>query len=67
MAIEFNENEVTAKTIFVGDDEFAMTAGNRLQVRDNETGEIVDRLDVTVPEGKAWNVTVFVRIEESDA
>jgi len=50
-----------------GGETFTMSAGKRLQVRDNETGEIVDRFNELVPEGKAWTVRVEIAIAETDA
>ena len=51
----------------VGGETFTMSAGKRLQIRDNETGEIIDRFDETVPTGKAWTVTIDISIAETDA
>lgn len=51
----------------VGGTTFTMSAGKRLQIRDNETGEIVDSFNELVPEGKAWTVTIDIAIAETDA
>ena len=45
----------------------ALTAGTRFQIRDNETGSIVNRLDEVVPSGKVWTLTVAIHVIETDA
>jgi len=56
-----------AQTVYYDGDEFSMSAGKSLQIRDNETGEIVNRLTVTVPNGKAWNtVRIYLTVIETD-
>ncbi len=64
MAINLNILVVTAKTIFTGDDNFQLAAGKHLKVETSPNG--VDIYDGVVPAGKSWNVTVFMRIEESN-
>ena len=58
---------VAATSHSVGGETFTMSAGKTLQIRDNETGEIVNRFDESVPAGKAWHVTIDISIAETDA
>jgi len=51
----------------VGGETFTLSAGKQIQIRDNETGSIVNRLALTVPAGKAWSVTIDISIAETDA
>ena len=65
MAITLNEKAVIAKTVFDGDDVFVLSAGQDLKIESSPDGE--EHYSDTVPEGKSWAVTVFLRIEETDA
>ena len=65
MAIDLSTENVTAKNIYTGDDTFTLAAGKSLKVESSPNGE--EHYDDTVPEGKSWSVTVFLRIEETDA
>lgn len=70
MAIEFATTTRAAQaetSHSVGGETFELSAGKQLQIRDNETGEVVNRLSETVPAGKAWSVTIDVAIAETDA
>jgi len=67
MAIELSEQDVAAHKTIVGDDTYVLTAGQRLQVRMGEAGEIETLLDEQVPVGKQWNGIVYIRITETDA
>ena len=51
----------------VGGETFSLSSGNKVQIRDNETGEILTRFEGEVPAGKKWVVTVEVAIAETDA
>jgi len=55
-----------ASVVYYDGEEFQLSAGTRMQLRDNETGEIVNRLDEIVPAGKVWNVSVYVSVIETD-
>jgi len=48
-----------------GDDTFQVPAGKHLKIKVSPKGE--EMLDVVVPEGKVWTVTVSVRVIETDA
>jgi hypothetical protein len=48
-----------------GDDTFEIAAGKSLRIETTPSGEEI--LDVEVPEGKVWTVTVSVRVIEEDA
>jgi len=50
---------------YLGNDVFVLTSGTRLQIRDNETGEIVERLDEVVPSGKSWEIHLHITITET--
>lgn len=64
--INLSEYNIPQSRKLVGDETFPVPAGRRVQVRHNNSGEIVNVLDETVPAGKTWSVTVFVTIEETD-
>ena len=64
MAIVLSETEVTACTVFVGDDTFALVAGEKLRIQKGPAGSPTDVYFDTVPAGKTWNVTVYLRIDE---
>ena len=49
-----------------GGETFTLSAGKRLQIRHNESGEIVDVLDETVPSGKEWEVSISVQVSQTD-
>ena len=49
-----------------GDETFALESGKRLRVQKFAPGA-VDVLDVTVPAGKDWTITMTIQIEERDA
>jgi len=66
MSIELSDIEITANTTYTGDDTVTVPAGKRFQVRHNVNGEIEDILDETTPAGKSREITVFVRITETD-
>jgi len=65
MAIDLSEEVVTAKTVYVGDDTFELVAEKTLKIESSPSGDTF--YDDTVPEGKVWAVTVFLRIVETDA
>jgi hypothetical protein len=44
---------------------FVLSAGSKMQIRDNETGEIVNRLNETVPDDKQWSVSISLSIIET--
>lgn len=48
-----------------GDGTFEVTAGKHLKIETSPRGEEI--LNVVVPEGKVWTVTVSVRVIETDA
>ena len=64
MAITLVEQEVIAKTILVGSDEFSVAAGKSLTIETAPSGEEI--LNEEVPAGKSWQVTVSVQIVETD-
>lgn len=49
----------------VGTETFDLSAGKQIQIRDNETGEILNRFNEAVPSGKKWVVTIDVAIVET--
>jgi len=51
----------------MGDGDLILTSGTKFRIRDNETGEWVDSLDVKVPNGKKWVVKISLNIVETDA
>ncbi len=53
-----------AKLLKQGSDSFAVTAGQRLTIETSPGGTEV--LDVEVPAGKAWAVSITVTITETD-
>ena len=55
------------RTNYMGDGDFILTSGTKFRIRDNETGEWVDSLDVKVPNGKKWVVKISLNIVETDA
>jgi len=65
MAIDLSLEEVTAKIIYKGDDVFELAEGQILKIESSPDGE--EHYEGTVPEGKSWAVTLFLRIEETDA
>ncbi len=65
MAIELNEEPVSARTLKRGDGSFTMAAGKTLKIETSPAGE--ELLEVEVPEGKQWSVSIFVSVVETDA
>lgn len=65
--MDLEESVVTYNNKFIGNENFDLAAGDRLQLRKRVSGEITDFLDETVPGSKSWNVIISVKIEESDA
>jgi len=65
MTIDLSELNVTAKDVFTGDDTFELVAGKSLKIETSPDGD--DIYEGEVPAGKKWNVTVFLKIEETDA
>ena len=55
------------RTNYMGDGDLILTSGTKFRIRDNETGEWVDSLDVKVPNGKKWVVKISLNIVETDA
>ena len=62
MAIELNEISTPAQTELKGRGVYTLTAGQVFKIECNE-----DVLDESVPEGKAWRVTITINIDETDA
>lgn len=54
--------EIINRVDRIGDDDFELTTGQSLKIETSPNGEEI--LDVTVPEGKTWNVHVAVVITE---
>ena len=52
---------------YTSTDDFNLPAGKRIQLRDNGTGEVIDRFDEMVPAGKSWRVQINIEITETDA
>jgi len=70
MTIELATTSQAAKAATshsVGGETFVLSAGKQIQIRDNESGEVVNRFSETVPSGKVWSVTIDVAIAETDA
>ena len=63
MAIELRTEALPARTTKTGNDTFTVAAGKRLIVETSPQGDEI--LDVEVPAGKTWTVTVNVYIQES--
>lgn len=60
MAITLTEETRAARTAKIGNDVFEMTAGETLEIKDEEE----ELLSATVPAGKTWTVQIGVYIEE---
>ena len=65
MAIKLNENERVAKKTYSGSDAFTVLAGEELKIEIAPQGDEI--LDVEVPEGKVWRVSISLVIDEVDA
>lgn len=65
--MELADASIVASTQYLGNDDFTLSAGKRIQIRDNESGSIVNRLDVEVPAGKSWEVHIHMTVKETDA
>jgi len=65
MAIDLSSNEVPSQTLKTGDDSFELAAGKSLKVETIPNGS--ELLNETVPEGKKWQVVVYVSIVETAA
>ena len=63
MAIELRTEALPARTTKTGNDTFTVAAGKHLIVETSPQGDEI--LDVEVPAGKTWTVTVNVYIQES--
>ncbi len=62
MAIVLDTEERLAKIIKTGSDTVEIAAGKFLKIETTPSGE--ELLNVEVPGGKTWTVTVTVHIEE---
>ena len=65
MAIVLEDIVISAKTIWSGFDTFDLATGKKLEIKKKTPTENI--LDVEVPSGKSWHVTVSIYIEEKDA
>lgn len=61
--VEFDVRSIPCHVVKVGDAYFPLASGDRLKIETSPQGSEI--LDLTVPDGKSWNVTMFVRIEET--
>ena len=61
--VEFDVRSIPYHVVKVGDAYFPLASGDRLTIETSPQGSEI--LDLTVPDGKSWNVTMFVRIEET--
>jgi len=66
-AIPIKVETPTGDILYRGDETFGLSAGTRMQVRDNETGDPVNRFNESVPAGKKWSVRILLEITETDA
>ena len=64
MAIDLSAQEITAQDVYTGDDTFALAAGKTITIETSPNGD--ELYSGTVPEGKAWNITIFLKIVETD-
>ena len=62
--MELTEESLPARMKRRGCQTFAMAAGKSLKIETSPSGEEI--LDVEVPTGKAWQVTVNVHVVETD-
>ncbi len=62
MVIDLSTENVTPKVVQKGDDIFQLTSGKALKIESTPNGE--EHFNGTVPEGKTWSVTVFLKIVE---
>ena len=63
--MELNHEVVQAYAQYDGHDVRELEAGRRLRIRVTG-GAVIEILDVTVPEGKVWDVLITVKVEERD-
>ena len=57
-----------ALTRYVGEDRVVLAEGDKVRAQKQVSGETLDILALqTVPAGKEWDVTIAVRITETDA
>ncbi len=67
MSIDLDTVRESGDKVMSAADVYILSAGSRTQLRDNETGEVIDRMDETVPDGKVWTVNVSIQIIEANA
>lgn len=63
--MELNESIITAKKEMSANDIFQVQSGKKLEMAHWNPGKIQD-LDLTVPNGKKWEVKVDIVILETD-
>ena len=65
MAIVLSEYNIPVSRKLIGDEKIDAVAGQSVKIETSPNGE--ELLDITVPAGKKWYVTLYVKIEETDA
>lgn len=67
MAIDLSETVRPAQILRIGDTEYELSEGEGLRIQHGVVENPVTDLQVQVPQGRKWQVLVFVRIEETTA
>ena len=65
MAVDLSTTNVYRHDKIVGDDSFVLAADEKLVIKSGPQSTLIDRLNEKVPNGKSWNVTVYVEITET--
>jgi len=65
MSIVLNEQNVPSRKTYTGRGVYSATTGKSLKIETSPGGE--DILDVEVPTGKVWEISISLSITESDA
>ena len=63
--MELVNNSIIAQVKYVGTGQYIVPAGKSLKIETSPSG--AELLDVTVPAGKSWAVTLQVSVIESNA
>lgn len=67
MALVLAELPITAKVVKTGDDRASLVAADYLQIRHGTLANPTVMLQEQVPQGKKWEIRIYVGIDETDA
>jgi len=59
--------KVTPQAILLGTETIILSSGDRINIRKKVGSEITNILDEQVPDGKVWEIDLFIRSAEDNA